>query len=241
MSKRILITGASGGLGSAMAQALAEPGVALALHYRQNRAKAEALAQKLLPLCDGIELIQFDAAVPEEARAAVEKSVSEKGPFYGVIFNCGITDDAMFPNLESDAWTRVLRTNLESFHHVVQPTMMPMIRAGAGGRIIVISSISGVIGNSGQTNYSASKAGLIGVAKALAAEVAKRNITVNVIAPGLIDTEMTAGLDQKSLAKMIPMRRFGKAEEVGSLAKFLMSDGAGYISRQVIGINGGMV
>lgn len=224
-----------------MAQSLAREGVRLTLHYRSGIDKVKALAESLEGQCDGIDLLGFDAADAEATQAAIAADMEAHGPYYGVIFNCGITDDGMFPNLEAEAWTRVIRTNLESFYHVVQPTVMPMIQARQGGRIVAIASVSGVIGNPGQTNYSASKAGLIGAAKALAAEVAKRKITVNVVAPGLIETEMTAGLDAAMMNKMIPMRRFGKAEEVASLVDYLMSDAAAYVTRQVIGINGGMV
>lgn len=240
MTKKFLITGASGGIGSAMAKALAEPNHELCLHYRKNESSIAALKQELQDKVHKITTLQFDVADGDQTQAAMKEHLDQEGPFYGVIYNCGITKDSMFPNLSSEDWSSVLRTNLEGFYHVVQPTIMPMIREGRGGRIVVVSSVSGVIGNSGQTNYSASKAGLIGAAKALAVEVAKRNITVNTIAPGLIETEMTAELDQKLYSKSIPLRRFGKASEVGSLTKFLCSDEAAYITRQVININGGM-
>lgn len=240
MTKKFLITGASGGIGSAMARALAEPDHELCLHYRNNENSVLSLKQELESQVHKVSTLKFDVANANHTQESMKNHLETDGPFYGVIYNCGITRDSMFPNLSSDDWSSVLRTNLEGFYHVVQPTIMPMIRAGMGGRIVVVSSVSGVIGNSGQTNYSASKAGLIGAAKALAVEVAKRNITVNVIAPGLIDTEMTAELDQKLYSKSIPLRRFGKASEVGSLTKFLCSDEAAYITRQVININGGM-
>jgi len=240
MTKKFLITGASGGIGSAMAKALVHPEHKLCLHYRNNPLAIEALTKELGQDTKKIHSLQFDVAQAESTRASIHEHIENEGAFYGVIYNCGITRDNMFPNLSSEDWTQVLRTNLEGFYHVVQPTIMPMIRAGKGGRIVVIASVSGVIGNAGQANYSASKAGLIGAAKSLAIELAKRNITVNVIAPGLIETEMTAGLDKSMFIKQIPMRRFGKAAEVGNLAKFLCSDEAAYITRQVININGGM-
>jgi 3-oxoacyl-[acyl-carrier protein] reductase len=240
MTKKFLITGASGGIGSAMAKALASPNHELCLHYRNNESSIQSLKKELEGQVGKISTLQFDVANASQTQERMKEHLEKEGPFYGVIYNCGITRDSMFPNLSSEDWSTVLRTNLEGFYHVVQPTIMPMIRAAKGGRIVVVSSVSGVIGNSGQTNYSASKAGLIGAAKALAVEVAKRNITVNVIAPGLIETEMTAELDQKLFSKSIPLRRFGKASEVGSLTNFLCSDEAAYITRQVININGGM-
>lgn len=179
----------------------------------------------------------------EQCCQKLEAEVEAHGAFYGVVSNAGITRDDAFPNLTAENWHQVINTNLNSFYNVVQPLVMPMIRLRSGGRIIVMSSVSGIDGNRGQTNYAASKAGLIAAAKSLALELGKRNITVNAVAPGLIDTEMTQ-LDDTVLGeamKMIPLRRMGTVAEVAGLVSYLMSDEAAYVTRQVISINGGLL
>ena len=238
--KRILITGSSRGIGKAIALEAARQGYDPVIHYCGNRASAEATAEAVKALGGSGTLLQFDCANRAQTREAIEADIAANGCYYGVVCNAGIADDNPFPVLEEEQWDRVLRTNLDGFYNVLKPIVMPMISERIRGRIIALSSISGVVGNRGQVNYSAAKAGIIGASKALAIELAKRSITVNCIAPGIIDTEMIQGLPVDEVKKAIPMRRFGKAEEVAALACFLLSEQAGYITRQVISINGGM-
>jgi 3-oxoacyl-[acyl-carrier protein] reductase len=170
----------------------------------------------------------------------LEADLATHGAYYGVVSNAGIHRDNVFPALTSDDWDAVLRTDLDGFYNVLHPCVMPMVQAHRGGRIVVLSSVSGVLGNPGQVNYSAAKAGLIGATKALALELAKRKITVNCVAPGLIETGMTSGPELESAVKAIPVRRMGKPEEVAELVAYLFSDLAAYVTRQVIRIDGGL-
>lgn len=236
-----LITGASRGIGYAVAERLAADGYALVLHARQNRAACEALASRLADKGTACRVLMFDVVNGEVARAAIQADIEAHGAYYGVVSNAGVAADAPFPAMDACMWDKVIRTDLDSFYNVIQPCVMPMIQSRRGGRIVTISSVSGVMGNRGQVNYSAAKAGIIGATKALALELAKRNITVNCVAPGLIETDMTQGLPVDEVKKMIPLRRVGKPEDVAAAVSFLMSDGAGYITRQVINVNGGMV
>lgn len=222
--KKVIVTGSSRGIGKAIAESLHAAGYEVVTHSVKS---------------GGTDL-QFDVADRAAVQAALEKWVSENGAPYGVVLNAGIAADNAFPAMGDDEWDRVLRTDLDGFYNVLKPLVLPMVQARAGGRIIVISSISGVIGNRGQVNYSAAKAGLIGAAKALAVELAKRKITVNCVAPGVIETEMIDGIFAEEVMKAIPMRRFGKPEEVAAAVKYLMSDEAAYVTRQVIQVNGGM-
>ena len=238
--KRILITGSSRGIGKAIALEAARQGYDPVIHYCGNRASAEATAEAVKALGGSGTILQFDCANRAQTREVIEADIAANGCYYGVVCNAGIADDNPFPVLEEEQWDRVLRTDLDGFYNVLKPIVMPMISERIRGRIIALSSISGVVGNRGQVNYSAAKAGIIGASKALAIELAKRSITVNCIAPGIIDTEMIQGLPVDEVKKAIPMRRFGKAEEVAALACFLLSEQAGYITRQVISINGGL-
>ena len=229
------MTGSSRGIGRAIAERLARAGFALTLHCRSSRAEAEALAAAL-----GAGLLQFDVTDRDAARRALELDLQAHGAYYGVVSNAGVARDNTFAALSGAEWDEVLATSLDGFYNVVQPLIMPMVRAKQGGRIVTIASVSGIMGNRGQVNYSAAKAGLIGATKALAVELASRGITVNCVAPGLIETDMTAGLPLEQALKMVPMNRIGTASEVAAAVAFLMSEDASYITRQVLSVNGGL-
>lgn len=240
--KRVLITGAGRGIGKAIAIQLGKDGFEVVLHYRKSADGVNDAINQIKENNGSAYSLCFDVCDRENTQKILDEDIEKNGPYYGVVCNAGITADAAFPMMSSDDWDNVIDTNLTGFFNVVHPCIMPMIAAHKGGRIIAISSVSGIIGNRGQVNYSASKAGLIGAVKALAVEVGKRSITVNAIAPGLIETDM-AELDEtvkKEILKLIPLKRMGQVQEVASLASFLMSDNASYITRQVISIDGGM-
>lgn len=234
--RRVLVTGSSRGIGRAIALRLARSGFAVTVHCRAKRGEADALAAEI-----GGAVLQFDVAERAAARKALEQEVAAHGPYYGIVCNAGVTRDSTFAALSETDWDEVLDTSLGGFYNVVHPLLMPMVRARQGGRIVTIASVSGIIGNRGQVNYSAAKAGLIGATKALAVELASRSITVNCIAPGVIETDMTEGVALEHALKMIPMNRTGKPEEVAAAVDFLLSDAAAYITRQVISVNGGMI
>ena len=241
MKARALITGGSRGIGAAIAAALARAGHPIVLNYHSNETAALATKAAIEAAGGMVELARFDVADATQTAEAVSRLVAdEERPIGILVNNAGIARDAAFPALEQDDWQRVTRTTLDGFFHVTRPLVMPMVRR-RWGRIINISSVSGVIGNRGQVNYSAAKAGLIGATRALAQEVAHRGVTVNAIAPGLIETDMTASAPKDVILNLIPMRRFGRVEEVASLAAYLASDDASYITGQVIGVNGGLV
>jgi 3-oxoacyl-[acyl-carrier protein] reductase len=222
--KRVLVTGASRGIGKAVAERLRADGYEVVTHSVRS---------------GGTDL-RFDISDREACRAAIEADIAANGCYYGVVLNAGVADDNPFPALEDSQWDRVIRTDLDGFYNVLKPVVMPMISSRVKGRIVALSSISGVVGNRGQVNYSAAKAGVIGAVKALAVELAKRGITVNCIAPGVIETDMVKDLPEDEVKKAIPMRRYGRPSEVAALAAYLMSEDAGYVTRQVISINGGM-
>jgi len=243
MNRSVLVTGASKGIGRAIALALAADGFVVGVHYHRDAQGAQQTLEAIAAAGGTGRLLCFDVCDRTQCREVLEQDLAENGAWYGVVSNAGIARDAAFPALSDDDWDQVLHTNLDSFYNVIKPCIMPMIGARQGGRIITLSSVSGVMGNRGQVNYSAAKAGIIGATKALAMELAKRKITVNCIAPGLIDTGM---LDMEEAAlkeamAIIPMKRMGQADEVAGLARYLMSDIAGYVTRQVISINGGML
>ncbi len=234
------MTGASKGIGKAIASALGGDGFDVVVHYHSDREGAEETLQSVEKAGASARLMQFDACDRETTRQAIEADIEEHGAYYAVINNAGISRDNAFPALTDEDWDKVIDTNLDSFYNVIKPCVMPMVRARQGGRIITISSVSGVIGNRGQVNYSAAKAGVIGASKALALELAKRKITVNCVAPGLIETDMIADIEAEHVMKLIPARRVGRPDEVASLVSYLMSDQASYITRQTVCIDGGL-
>ncbi|MGI6680332.1 MAG: 3-oxoacyl-ACP reductase FabG [Bdellovibrionota bacterium] len=240
-NKRVLITGSSKGIGKAIALYLAKEGYALALHYNSSKDKAKETLDEVLALNAKASMLSFDISNREETFTALTNDIEKNSVYYGVICNAGIALDNPFPILEEEEWDKVLRTNLDGFYNVLKSLVMPMVQRRTQGRIITISSISGLIGNRGQVNYSASKAGIIGATKALAVELAKHKITVNCIAPGVIDTEMTKDFNVDEIKKAIPMRRMGTGKEVASLVSYLLSENASYITRQVISVNGGII
>ena len=240
MSRRVLVTGSSRGIGRAIAQALAKDGFAITVHYRSGEEQAEEVLNTIKTAGGQASMLQFDISDREQTRSVLAKDIEDNGAYYGVVCNAGVTRDNAFPALTDADWDDVIHTNLDGFFNVVQPLIMPMVRAKQGGRIVAMSSVSGVMGNRGQVNYSASKAGLIGAVKALALELAKRKITANCVAPGLIETDMVNEEVLKEAMKFIPAQRMGKPEEIAGLVSYLFSDLAGYITRQVISVNGGM-
>ena len=238
---RVLVTGASRGIGRAIALALARDGFDPALGYLRSQANAEAACAEIAGLGRSAVALRFDVGDREACASAIAADIAERGPYRGAVHNAGIHADAPFPGMSAESWDRVLRTNLDGFYNVLHPLVMPMVRARSGGRIVVISSLAGMTGNRGQVNYSASKAGLIGATKALAQELASRQITVNCVAPGWIETDMLGDADRESLAAMVPLRRLGRPEDVAAAVSYLFSPGAGYVTGHVLAVNGGML
>ena len=238
MNKWVLVTGASRGIGKETALYLASNGYNIVLHCSNDVTRLDNLKKEIESKAVQARALAFDIKNRAQVEQVLTNDIEVNGMYYGVVLNAGIAKDNPFPAMEEDEWDDVLRTNLDGFYNVLKPLIMPFIQQKKG-RIVVMSSISGQCGNRGQVNYSASKAGLIGAAKALSQEVAKRKITVNCIAPGIIETDMTEDLPEEAV-KQIPMRRMGQAREVASLVNYLMSEDAGYITGQVIGVNGGL-
>ncbi len=238
--RTILVTGASRGIGKATTLELARQGFNIVLNYRSAHDKAEQVASDISKSGQAARLLPFDISDRSAASEAISTDIETHGAYYGVICNAGIARDDAFPAMSGDDWDDVIHTNLDGFYNIIQPCIMPMVRAKKGGRIITLSSVSGLAGNRGQVNYSASKAGIIGATKALAIELGKRNITVNCVAPGIIDTEMTTEISDDIINDLIPLRRKGNVEEVAATIGFLCTDAASYITRQVISVNGGM-
>ncbi|HHQ4563685.1 3-ketoacyl-ACP reductase FabG2 [Aeromonas veronii] len=241
MNSTVLVSGASKGIGRAIALKLAADGFTVVVHYHSDQQGAQATLDEITAQGGSGRLIQFDIGDRELCRERLEADIKQHGAYYGVVCNAGIVRDGAFPALTDNEWDDVIHTNLDGFYNLLKPCIMPMIGLRHGGRIVTLSSVSGIMGNRGQVNYSASKAGLIGATKALALELAKRRITVNCVAPGLIDTGMVSPEVESEALKMIPLKRMGQAEEVAGLVSYLMSDIAGYVTRQVISINGGLI
>lgn len=241
MNETILITGSNRGIGKAVALALAADGYDIVVHCRSRRSEAEAVAEAVRAQGRQARVLQFDIADRAACREVLIADIEQHGAYYGVVLNAGLTRDNAFPAFEDDDWDTVLRTNLDGFYNVLHPLVMPMIRRRKAGRIVCMASVSGLNGNRGQVNYSASKAGVIGAAKALAVELAKRKITVNCVAPGLIDTEIVdENVPVEEILKAVPANRMGTPEEVAHAVRFLMDEKAAYITRQVIAVNGGL-
>lgn len=240
MNKSILVTGSSRGIGKAIALRLARDGHDIVLHCRSQRAEADAVAQTIIGMGRSARVLQFDIGERDAASAILLADVEEHGCYYGVVCNAGVARDNAFPAMSGEDWDIVLQTNLDGFFNVLNPLIMPMVRRRKPGRIVTLASVSGLIGNRGQVNYSAAKAGIIGATKALAIELASREITVNCVAPGLIETDMISDVPMEEALKMIPAKRVGKPEEVAAAVSFLIGEDAAYITRQVISVNGGL-
>ena len=240
MMERALVTGGSRGIGAAIVEALAQAGHPVVLNYRENHDAARAVKSRVEAAGGQVQLSQFDVTDAVATAKALEDLLADERPIGVLVNNAGVARDAAFPALESEAWNLVLRTTLDGFYNVTQPLVMPMVRRKRG-RIIIISSVSGIAGVRGQVNYSAAKAGIIGATKALAQELAKRNITVNAVAPGMIETEMTAAAPIDQIMPLIPMRRLGQPREVADAVAFLASERASYITGQVIVVSGGLL
>lgn len=237
----VLVTGASRGIGRAIALRAAQDGFDVVVHCRSRVDQAEAVAAEIRNLGRSARVLSFDIADRAATAQVLEADIAEHGSYYGVVCNAGIARDNAFPAMSGEDWDAVIHTNLDAFYNVLNPLVMPLVRRRKPGRIVTLSSVSGLVGNRGQTNYSAAKAGIIGASKALALELASRGITVNCVAPGLIDTEMVSGEVADEALKMIPMRRMGKPEEVAAVVSFLLSEQASYVTRQVISVNGGLI
>jgi 3-oxoacyl-[acyl-carrier protein] reductase len=238
-SRRVLVTGSSRGIGKACALRLAADGFHVTVHYASQLAAAESVVSEICDAGGTADVLQFDVSNRAETKAKLEEMVTNNGAYYGVVCNAGFNSDAAFPAMTEGQWDQVVHGNLDGFYNVLQPLIMPMIKLRKGGRVVTMSSVSGLIGNRGQVNYSAAKAGIIGATKALSLELAKRNITVNCVAPGVIATDMTEDLP-KEVMDAIPMKRVGSAEEVSAAVSYLCSDAAAYVTRQVIAVNGGL-
>jgi 3-oxoacyl-[acyl-carrier protein] reductase len=240
IEKSVLVTGSSRGIGKAIALRLARDGYRVVVHCRSRRGEADAVAAEIEAAGGSARVLQFDIAEREATAAALLADIEAHGCYYGIVCNAGVARDTAFPAMTGEEWDQVLGTNLDGFFNVLNPLVMPMVQRRKPGRIVTMASVSGLIGNRGQVNYSAAKAGIIGATKALALELAKRDITVNCVAPGLIETDMIGEVPLDEALKLIPARRVGRPEEVAAAVSYLLSDDAGYVTRQVISVNGGL-
>jgi 3-oxoacyl-[acyl-carrier protein] reductase len=240
IQKSVLVTGSSRGIGKAIALRLARDGYQVVVHCRSRREEAEAVASQIIEGGGAARVLQFDIGERESTANALAADIEEHGCYYGVVCNAGVARDTAFPAMTGEEWDQVLGTNLDGFFNVLNPLVMPMVQRRKPGRIVTMASVSGLIGNRGQVNYSAAKAGIIGATKALALELAKRDITVNCVAPGLIETDMIQDVPLDEALKLVPARRVGRPEEVAAAVSYLMSEDAGYVTRQVLSVNGGL-
>jgi 3-oxoacyl-[acyl-carrier protein] reductase len=240
LDKTVLVTGSSRGIGKAIALRLARDGYDVVVHCRGQRAEADAVAQEIEAMGRGARVLQFDIGDRDASGAVLAADIEQHGCYYGVVCNAGVARDNAFPAMSGEDWDIVLKTNLDGFYNVLNPLVMPLVQRRKPGRIVTLASVSGLVGNRGQVNYSAAKAGIIGATKALALELAKRAITVNCVAPGLIETDMIGDVPLEEALKLIPARRVGKPNEVAAVVSFLMGEDAAYVTRQVISVNGGM-
>ena len=240
IDKSVLVTGSSRGIGRAIALRLARDGYRVVVHCRSRRLDADAVAAEIEAAGGSARVLQFDIAERDATAATLLADIEAHGCYYGVVCNAGVARDTAFPAMTGEEWDQVLGTNLDGFFNVLNPLVMPMVQRRKPGRIVTMASVSGLIGNRGQVNYSAAKAGIIGATKALALELAKRAITVNCVAPGLIETDMIGEVPLDEALKLIPARRLGRPEEVAAAVSYLMSEDAGYVTRQVISVNGGL-
>ncbi|RSZ60229.1 3-oxoacyl-ACP reductase FabG [Massilia atriviolacea] len=241
INETVLVTGSSRGIGKAIALRLARDGYDIVVHCRSQRAEADAVAREIEAMGRKARVLQFDIGERAAVAAALLADIEQHGCYYGVVCNAGVARDNAFPAMSGEDWDIVLKTNLDGFYNVLNPLVMPMVQRRKPGRIVTMASVSGLAGNRGQVNYSAAKAGIIGATKALAVELAKRAITVNCVAPGLIETDMIGDVPLEEALKMIPAKRIGKPEEVAAAVSFLVGADASYVTRQVISVNGGMV
>lgn len=236
----VLVTGSNRGIGKAIALNLARAGYSLVLHCRSGVEQLQKVQDEISSIGTEVRSLQFDIADRAEVARVLTADIEAFGAYYGVVCNAGLARDDAFPAMSGDDWDTVVHSNLDGFYNVLHPLTMPMIRRRAPGRIVTLASVSGLIGNRGQVNYSAAKAGIIGATKALSLELAKRKITVNCVAPGLIETDMLEDVPVEMVKEAIPMRRLGQPEEVAAVVRFLLSEEAAYVTRQVISVNGGL-
>jgi 3-oxoacyl-[acyl-carrier protein] reductase len=238
VTRRALVTGASRGIGAAVARALAADGHRVVMNYLGNHVAAEQVAGEIRAQGGQVELCAFDVGDPVQSKEALTRLDATHDPFTIIINNAGVAADGPFAGMKHEHWERVLRTSLDGFFNVTQPLTLPMVRQ-RWGRIVNLVSFSGVSGNHGQVNYGAAKAGLIGATKSLAKELASRNITVNALCPGLIDTDMLASIDKEAYLKRVPLGRIGQPDDIANAIRYLVSEQASYVTGMVLQVGGG--